>query len=142
MTQGAELLHAGFVQLLLSRILTRKTPFRYDLHMIRLRYAAALILLVISVLLTSGASATVTSILHEGAVPSCCDADRDGSESPLDAPCSGPDCQCISCLYFVMTLQSCQPAYDGWHDTLSYNTLVKTPPLEYFKAIDYPPEFS
>lgn len=110
--------------------------------MIRLRFISALILLAISVLLTSGAAATAASLLQDGAAPACCDADANKSDSPLDAPCSGPDCQCISCLAFVMPLHSSRPAYDGGHANSSFNTLVKSPPLEYSKTIDYPPERS
>lgn len=110
--------------------------------MIRYRIYFAFIMLVISLALTSGAGATVASLLQEGAVPACCEADAGKSDSPLDAPCSEPDCQCISCLAFVMPLYSRQPANNNFHATLSFNNLLKTPPLEYFKAIDYPPELS
>ena len=110
--------------------------------MIQFRFISALILLVISLLLTSGTGATVASLLQEGKAPACCDADTDKSNLPLDAPCSEPDCQCLSCFAFVMPLDPYKSANNGFHAVSSYNLLVKTPPLEYFKAIDYPPERS
>lgn len=110
--------------------------------MIQFRFIFALILLVISLVLTSGAGATVASLLQEGTASTCCEVDANKSNSPLDVPCSEPDCQCISCLSFVMPLYSYQPTYNDSHATSSFNSLVKTPPLEYFKKIDYPPELS
>ncbi|NTV50232.1 MAG: hypothetical protein HGB32_14435 [Geobacteraceae bacterium] len=110
--------------------------------MIQYRNLFALILLVISLALTNGAGATVELLLQEEAASPCCVADTERSDSPLEVPCSDPDCQCIFCLAFVMPLYSRQPANNNFHATSSFNTLVKTPPIEYFKAIDYPPELS
>jgi len=110
--------------------------------MIQFRFIFALILLAISLVLTSGAGATAASLLQGGAAPACCVADVENSGSPLDVPCSEPDCQCIFCFAFVMPIYSRQPAINGFCATSSYNNLVKTPPIEYFKAIDYPPELS
>jgi hypothetical protein len=110
--------------------------------MIRYRNLFALIMLVILFVLTSGAGATVELLLQEGVAHPCCVAGGDRSDSPPDVPCSEPDCQCVFCLAFVMPLYSCQPANNDFHATSSFNTLVKTPTIEYFKAIDYPPELS
>ncbi len=110
--------------------------------MIRFRYISAIFLLVISLVLTSGAGATFASLLQEGSTPACCDADAGKSNSPLDLPCSQPDCQCISCTSFVMPLYLYQSVYDDSYAASSFNSLVKALPLEFFKTIDYPPEFS
>jgi len=110
--------------------------------MIRLRFLSALILLVVSLVLTSGASATATALLQEGAATDCCDAAADKPAAPFDVPCSEPDCQCITCLAFVVTLHSRLPVYNGYHATSSFNRLFSVLPHEYVKTIDYPPEFS
>ena len=109
--------------------------------MIRYRNIFALIMLIISLTLTSGAGATAELLLQEATAPSRCVADAERTDSPFDVPCSGPDCQCIFCLAFVMSPYSRQPANNNFRATSLFNSLVKTPPLEYFKAIDYPPEF-
>jgi len=110
--------------------------------MIQFRFISALLLLVILLVFTSGVGATVASLIQEGTAPACCEADANKSTTPLDTPCSEPDCQCISCLSFVMPLYSEQPTNNAFHATSLFNTLAKAPPPEYFKAIDYPPELS
>lgn len=110
--------------------------------MIQFRFISALILLVISLVLTNGAGATVATLLQEGTAAACCEFDADKSNKPLDVPCSEPGCQCISCLSFVMPLYVYQPAYNNSPAASAFNSLIKTPPLEYFKKIDYPPELS
>lgn len=110
--------------------------------MIRYRYLFALILLVISLVQTSGGIATAAALLQSGAQPACCEADANGSSAPLEVPCSESDCQCLSCLAFVVPLCSRQPAYKGFLASSSFNLLVAVPPVGYFKSIDYPPEFS
>ena len=125
-----------------SRLLTWPNQFGYGHLMIRYRIFFAHILLVISLVLTSGAIATAAALLQGGAPTACCKADTGSSTIPLDVPCSEPDCQCISCLVCVVTVCSRQPAYNGFHAASSFSRIVKAPPLEYIKTIDYPPEFS
>ena len=110
--------------------------------MIRYRFLFALVLLVISLVLTSGTGATAMTLLQESVPPACCEADLDDSAAPFEAPCSEPDCQCFSCLAFVVPVCSRQPVYDSFHAISSFSRFVTAPPLEYFKTIDYPPEFS
>lgn len=117
-------------------------PSGYDHAMIQFRFISALFLLVISLVLTSGAGATVASLIQEGNAPACCDADAGKASLPLDTPCSEPDCQCISCLSFVVPPCSYRLAYDYSFAAASFNSLVEALPLEFFKSIDYPPEFS
>lgn len=114
----------------------------YDLPMTRYRFLFVRVLLVISLALPSVANAAATALLQAGAPPACCETDTDRSTTPFDVPCSVPDCQCISCLAFIMPVCSLQPAYNGFFATSSFSRLVTAPSLEYFKSIDYPPEFS
>jgi len=122
--------------------LTPRSQLEYDIPMIRSRYFFALILLVISLALTSGANATALALLQDDAGAACCEVDKGGSTVPFDVPCSEPDCQCISCLSFVVPVSSRHPANDWFHSVLSFNRVEKAPPYEYVKTIDYPPELS
>ena len=108
--------------------------------MIRYRFLFAHILLVISLLLTSGTSATALALLQEGVAQGCCEAEANIPSSPLENPCSEPDCQCTSCFTFVMPLHPRNSLYNSSDRTSSFCTLVRTPPPEYAKTIDYPPE--
>lgn len=110
--------------------------------MIRYRYFFALILLVISLVLTSGGIATAAALLQSEAQPACCEADANGSSTPLEVPCSEPDCQCLSCLAFVVPVSLRQSAFKEFLASSPFNLLVEVPPIGYFKSIDYPPEFS
>ncbi|MHB8057477.1 MAG: hypothetical protein ACYDHC_06240 [Desulfuromonadaceae bacterium] len=114
----------------------------YDLHMILHRFLFVHVLLVILLALPSVAATAAAALLQGGAAPACCEADSDRSAAPFDAPCSVPDCQCVSCLAFMMPLCSRQPVHNGIVASLSFSRLATAPSLEYFKAIDYPPEFS
>ena len=110
--------------------------------MISYRFSLNLILLLISLVLTSGAHSTVTALLQDGTSSVCCDIDTASPATPLEVPCSAPDCQCIACLSFVVPARSPQPALNGFPTASSFNYADKTPPPEYVKTIDYPPEFS
>lgn len=108
--------------------------------MIRYRFLFANILLVISLLLTSGTSAVALVLIQEGAAQGCCEAEANIPASPLENPCSEPDCQCTSCFTFVMSLHPRNSLYQNSDGTSSFSALVITPPPEYAQTIDYPPE--
>lgn len=114
----------------------------YDLDMARYRFLFVRVLLVISLALPGAANAAAAALLQEGTLPACCETDTERPTAPLDVPCSVPDCQCISCLAFMMPVYSRQPAYNGLFAASSFSRLATAPSLEYFKTIDYPPEFS
>lgn len=110
--------------------------------MMRYRYLFAIMMLVMSLVLTSGMTAAAMEFLQKGSATTCCDTDADSESTPFDAPCSEPSCQCISCLSFVVAEYSRQPAYNGFHSNSVFNSLTKAPPHEYFKTIDYRPELN
>lgn len=114
----------------------------YDLDMARYRLLFVRVLLVISLALPGATNAAAAALHQEEIPPACCETDTDRSTAPIDVPCSVPDCQCISCLAFMMPAYSRQPAYNGIFATSTFNRLATAPSLEYFKTIDYPPEFS
>lgn len=114
----------------------------YDLNMIRYRNFFALVLLVMSLVLTSGATATAMELLQAGDETACCVTDTDSETTPFDAPCSEPGCQCISCLTFVVPMCSYRKMLIAFLAVSVFDRHEKLPPLEYYKSIDYPPEFS
>lgn len=114
----------------------------YDHNMIRFRYIFACILLLISFVLTGGVVAAAKELYSAETSAGCCDKETTDSTKPAEEPCTKSDCQCISCLLFVTPSTPCQLSYLPVLTRKPFNHADISPPSDYMKSIDYPPEFS
>lgn len=122
--------------------LTLRNQVEYGKQMIRHRFFFALILLVISLVFSSGAHATVTALFKSGTPPACCDHDSSCPTAPFESSSPAQGCECTSCISFILSPSPSQPDRKGFQTIASFSSFVRFPPPEYVKTIDYPPELS
>jgi hypothetical protein len=110
--------------------------------MIRYRFSFAVILLVFSLVFSSGVYSAAAALLQNGTPPACCDNDPTCPATPAESPGTAPGCECISCLSFILSASPSQPELKQFPTLSSFCRFIQLPPPGYVRTIDYPPEFA